>query len=107
MKETMYVFKVDSQYRVTIPAMARKLYCFEKDVYFKLQVINEQKYLQISGKEIDFYHTTSKIDSKGRCIIPKEARDKFDIKCDELFDSFEDEIDSNNRSLLLRKVLKR
>ena len=39
MKETMYVFKVDSQYRITIPAMARKLYCFEKDVYFKLQVI--------------------------------------------------------------------
>lgn len=103
MKETMYVFKVDPQYRILLPVMAREVYGFEKDVYIKLQVIDEQKYIQISGKAIEFFHTMSKVDAKGRFILPKEVRNKFDIMCGDELESFEDEIDSQNRSLLLRR----
>jgi AbrB family looped-hinge helix DNA binding protein len=107
MKETIYVFKVDSQNRISLPLMAREIYGFKKEVYFKLQVIDGQKYLQISGTAIEFYHTMSKLDTKGRVIIPKEAREKLDICCGDTFDTYEDEIDSKERSLLLRKVLKK
>lgn len=107
MKETLYIFKVDSQYRVLLPIMSREIYSFEEKVYLKLQVINSQKYLQISGREINFFQGLCKLDGKGRFIIPKEVREKFEIKSGDYFDAFEEEIDSKNRTLLLRKTKKR
>lgn len=107
MKETVYIFKVDSQYRIALTSMIRLIYDFNNAVYIKLQVIDEQKYIQISGHEIDFYQAISTMDPKGRFVIPKEVRQKFDIQKGDSFESFEDEVDSNERSLLLRKVLKR
>lgn len=107
MKETVYIFKVDSQYRIALTSMIRLIYDFNNAVYIKLQVIDEQKYIQISGHEIEFYQAIPTMDQKGRFVIPKEVRQKFDIQKGDSFESFEDEVDSNERSLLLRKVLKR
>lgn len=103
MKETWYMFKVDSQYRICLNENVRKIYSFEKEVYLKLQVIDGQKYIQISGKAIEFFHSLARMDKKGRFVIPKEVREKLDIECGDRFDSYEDEVDSKSRTLLLRK----
>ena len=44
-----------------------------------------------------------KVDTLGRIVIPKEVREKLDIECGDRFDSYEDEVDSKSRTLLLRK----
>lgn len=104
MKETLYVFRLDKQFRVTVPMLAREMYFFDKIVYLKLQVIEGVKYLQISGKKLDYYQASVGMDAKGRFIIPKEAREKLDLKVGDKLDSFDTEIDSDDRTLLLKKV---
>lgn len=106
MKETLYIFKVDSQYRIGLPVMVREVYSFESKVYLKLQVIDGQKYLQISGREIQFFQGLATLDEKGRFTISKEIREKIGVDRGDKFDSFEEEIDSKNRSLLLKKIKK-
>lgn len=107
MKETVYMFKVDAQYRIMLTSMTQIIYDFNRTVYIKLQVIDEQKYIQISGHKIEFYQAISTMDQKGRFVLPKEVRQKFDIQKGDSFEAYEDELDSNKRSLLLKKVLKR
>lgn len=107
MKETVYVFRLDSQNRILVPLMARQIYGFEDDVYLKLQVIDGEKYLQISGREIQFFQSMSKLDEKGRFSVPKEVREKFEFSPHQEFDSYEEEIDSDNRTLLLKKVYRK
>lgn len=107
MKETVYVFKLDSQNRILVPLMAQQIYGFEDDVYLKLQVIDGEKYLQISGREIQFFQSMSKLDEKGRFSVPKEVMEKLEFSPHQEFDSYEEEIDSNNRTLLLKKVYRR
>ena len=55
MNETVYIFKLDMQNRITLTSMLRQVYDFNDLIYMKLQVIDGEKYLQISGYEIDFY----------------------------------------------------
>lgn len=107
MNETVYIFKLDMQNRITLTSMLRQVYDFNDLIYMKLQVIDGEKYLQISGYEIDFYQAISKQDYKGRISIPKEVREKFDIQTGDKLESYENEGDPNHRSLLLKKVLKR
>ena len=60
MNETVYIFKLDMQNRITLTSMLRQVYDFNDLIYMKLQVIDGEKYLQISGYEIDFYQAISK-----------------------------------------------
>ncbi len=100
-RETFYRFKLDKQYRILIPVEVREVYGIESQVYLKLQVIDGEKYLQISGRPINFFQAQAKVDEKYRLIIPKSVREKFSISAGDEFDSFESEMDTSNRSLLL------
>ena len=80
MNETVYIFKLDMQNRITLTSMLRQVYDFNDLIYMKLQVIDGEKYLQISGYEIDFYQAISKQDYKGRISIPKEVRENLIFK---------------------------
>lgn len=102
MNETMYIFKLDVQTRVTIPAEARRIFGFENVVYMKLHVENGIKYIQIAGHEIEFYHCSACLDKKGRFIVPREVREKFNLKKGDILISFEQEKDNLKRSLFLR-----
>lgn len=101
-KETFYQFKLDKQYRILFPVEVREVYGIENLVYLKLQVIDGERYLQISGRPIDFFQAQAKVDEKYRLIIPKSVREKFGISAGDEFDSFESEVDTSNRSLLLK-----
>lgn len=101
-KETFYQFRLDRQYRILFPVEMREVYGIESQVYLKLQVIDGKKYLQISGRPIEFFQAQTKVDEKFRVIIPKFVREKLNISAGDEFDSFEAEIDSSNRSLLLK-----
>ncbi len=102
MNETMYIFKLDAQARITIPAEARKIFDFEDIVYMKLHIVDEVKYIQIAAFEIEFYHCSAKIDKKGRFFVPKEVKEKFNLKKGDVLISFEEEKDVTKRSLFLR-----
>ncbi len=80
MKETFYIFKLDSQNRILIPVNARTIYGFEDIVYFKLQQIEGENYLEMSGYTLKLYQSMAHIDDKGRIFLPKEVREKFELK---------------------------
>lgn len=104
MKETIYTFSIDSQNRMLIPQGAREVYGISDTVYMKLQVIDDVHYLQISGTALNYYQMTTSTDEKGRIIVNKELRKKFECGPGTEFDSFDTEMDCPQRSLLLRKV---
>lgn len=104
MKETIYTFSIDKQNRMLIPQGAREIYGISDTVYMKLQVIDDVRYLQISGTAMNFYQMTTSTDEKGRIIMNKDLRKKFECGPGTEFDSFDTEMDSPQRSLLLRKV---
>lgn len=101
-KETFYLFRLDKQYRILLPAEMREVYGIESQVYLKLQVMDSERYLQISGRPIDFFQAQVKLDEKFRLTIPKSVREKFGISTGDEFDSFESEVDTSDRSLLLK-----
>ncbi len=103
MKETFYIFKLDKQNRILIPVNARTIYGFEDIVYFKLQQIEGENYLEMSGYTLKLYQSMANIDEKGRIILPKEVREKFELKPKDTLVSYEGQ-DEEHRSLLLRKV---
>ncbi len=103
MKETFYIFKLDSQNRILIPVNARTIYGFEDIVYFKLQQIEGENYLEMSGYTLKLYQSMARIDDKGRIFLPKEVREKFELKPKDTLVSYEGK-DEEHRSLLLRKV---
>ncbi len=104
MKETFYIFKLDAQNRILIPVNARTIYGFENIVYFKLQQIDGENYLEMSGYTLKLYQSMANIDDKGRIILPKEVRDKFELKPKDILISYEGQ-DEEQRSLLLKKKI--
>lgn len=104
MKETIYTFSIDAQNRMLIPQGARDIYGISDTVYMKLQVIDDVHYLQISGTALQYYQASAPITPKGRFNVSKDIRKKFDCGPGTEFDSFDTEMDSPQRSLLLRKV---
>ncbi len=103
MKETFYIFKLDKQNRILIPVNARTIYGFEDIVYFRLQQIEGENYLEMSGYTLKLYQSIASMDGKGRIILPKEVRDKFELKPQDTLLSYEGQ-DEEHRSLLLKKV---
>lgn len=106
MKETIYTFKIDRENRILIPIEAREIYGIKDTIYMKLQVIDDERYLHMSGYALDYYQMTASVTEKGRFNVSKEIRKKFGVGPGSEFDSFDTEMDGNNRSLLLRKVKK-
>lgn len=107
MLETIYVFKIDKTCRLQLPVMVRKIYSFEKTVYMKLLEIEGEKYLQISGTELELYQSYVQLDAKGRFFVPKEVKEKFCIGAGDKLDSYEGERENGTRTLLLKKQLVR
>lgn len=107
MLETIYVFKLDKACRLQLPIMVRKIYSFEKTVYMKLLEVEGEKYLQISGTELELYQAYVQLDAKGRFFVPKEVKEKFSLFAGDRLDSYEGEKENGTRTLLLKKQLEK
>lgn len=103
LNETFFEFKLDKQYRLSLPVEVCKLYGVDSNkVYCKLTTIEGQKYLEICGNELDFYHLILKTDDKKRFIIPSPVRKKLGIAGGTELIGFELEKNPKKRSLLLK-----